>query len=225
MCFSLLASVTAGTTLSAAGVATVRMTHRRAELPLAVIPLLFGVQQLTEGLVWWSLDHDDARLNAASTLAYMLFSHVLWPVFVPLAILCLEVVPWRRRALAGLVGVGIAVALDGLSIVVRAPSTSHVTGSSIQYAMPGLVMIAFYLLATCVAMMVSSHRLLRLMGATALGLALVSLWLYTAVFVSVWCFFSAVLTSLVLVYFWSLYGPRRPAWTNRGSTEQRTKVS
>jgi hypothetical protein len=225
MCFSLLASVTAGTTLSAAGAVTVKMARRRAELPLALVPLLFGAQQLTEGVVWWSLDHDEARLNAASTFAYMLFSHVLWPVFVPLVILCLEAVPWRRKTLAGFACVGAVVALDGLSIVVRGPSISHVVGSSIQYAMPSLVMIAFYLVATCVAMMFSSHRLLRLMGVTALGLALVSLWLYTAVFVSVWCFLSAVLTILVVVYFWSLYGPRRASWTNRGRTEQRTEIS
>jgi len=203
MCFSLAASATAGTALVAAGTVAVTMAHGRAERPLALLPLLFGVQQLTEGVVWWSLDHDDARLNVASTFAYTLFSHVLWPVLVPLAILCLEVVPWRRRALRGLLGVGVLVGLYGLFLVVRGPSTSHVVGRSIQYAMPPLSMITFYLVATCVAIMLSSSPLLTVMGVAALGLALVTLWLDLAVFVSVWCFFSAMLTVLVFVYFWS----------------------
>lgn len=210
MCFSLLASITAGTTLSAAGAATVTMTRRRAELPLAVIPLLFGVQQLIEGVVWWSIDHDDADLNVASTFAYTLFSHVLWPVFVPLAILGVETVPWRRKALAGFALVGALVSLDGLSIVLRGPSTSYVVGRSIRYTMPSDFLIALYLLATCGAILFSSRRLLRAMGAAALLLALVTLWLYAAVFVSVWCFVSAILTVLIFGYFWSHRASRRP---------------
>lgn len=204
MCFSMSASVAAGSTLVLAGAATVAMTRRASELPLALVPFLFGAQQLTEGVVWWSLLHDDARLKVASTFAYMLFSHVLWPVFVPFAMLCLEVVRWRRRVLGAALGLGMVVSLEGLWIVVRGPSTSHVCGSSIQYPMPSLVFIALYLLATCGGTMFSSRAPLRLIGAAALGLALLTLWFYAAVFVSVWCFFCAVLTVLIFGYFWWL---------------------
>lgn len=51
MCFSAAASFIAGTTLSAIGVATLRNTKTTSELPFAAIPLLFGLQQLTEGVV------------------------------------------------------------------------------------------------------------------------------------------------------------------------------
>ena len=50
MCFSAPASFVAGIALSTVGAATIRMTSRRAEIAFAMIPLLFGVQQLTEGM-------------------------------------------------------------------------------------------------------------------------------------------------------------------------------
>lgn len=51
MCFSASASFIAGTSLSAIGVAALRNTEARTERPLAMMPLLFGVQQLTEGVI------------------------------------------------------------------------------------------------------------------------------------------------------------------------------
>lgn len=203
MCFSMTASIAAGTALVATGAVTLSLVRDRAERPLALLPLLFGVQQLVEGVVWWSLDHDDAQLNVASSFAYTLFSHVLWPVLVPFAMLSLETVPWRRQALRAFLALGVLVSLAGLWTVLDGPRGSHVSGSSIQYAMPSLFFVALYLVATCVGTMVSSHRFLVVLGAGALGLGLFTLWLYEAVFVSVWCFFSAVLTLTIVGFFWS----------------------
>ena len=43
-----------------------------------------------------------SHLNLVLTHLYSLFSHVLWPIFVPIAVLLLEKVPWRRAVLKGL---------------------------------------------------------------------------------------------------------------------------
>jgi hypothetical protein len=211
MCFSTLASVTAGTALTAAGAVTVVIVPRRNQLPLALVPLLFGLQQLTEGAVWWSLDHAAARVMVVSTTVYLLFAFVLWPFLVPFAILCLESVPSRRKVLAAFLALGSGVGLVGLYTVYRGPGTPHVDGSSIQYGLPSFIVIGLYLLATCGSALLSSHRALKVIGAAALVLALVTLWLYTAVFVSLWCFFSAVLTIMIFVRFWSLRRSRQPA--------------
>ena len=48
MCFSATASFTAGVALLIVGTVTTRRASRRTELPFALIPLLFGVQQLLE---------------------------------------------------------------------------------------------------------------------------------------------------------------------------------
>ena len=210
MCFSTSASVGVGSVLVVAGAATLSLTRRRAEVPLALLPLLFGAQQLTEGVVWWSLLHPDAQTLARATVVYTLFARVLWPVFVPFAVRCLEPVVWRRRMLAVAVVLGAAVAAEGLWALLRGGSTAQVCGSSVQYAQPGAVVIALYVVATCGGAMVSRDRLLRLMGVVALGLAVVTWWLYAVVFVSVWCFFCAVLTVMVLGYFRLLRRAPRP---------------
>ncbi len=206
MCFSLIASVAAGTALSATGVATIKMTRRKAELPLAMIPLLFGIQQLTEGLVWWSLQNDAATLNAVATFVYSLFSHVLWPIFVPFAILLIETVPWRKKVLKIFLGIGTVVSLYLLYFMIVSPITSQVVGRSIQYNTPHLYIlpiIAFYLLATCVSGFFSSHKFIRLFGGLAFILAIVAYWFYAAVFISVWCFFAAILSFMVFLHFYS----------------------
>ena len=83
MCFSATASFVAGTALSVLGVATLRTTRSRREIAFAAIPLLFGLQQIVEGVLWLSFRFDAPQLNVAMTYLFSLFSHVLWPIFVP----------------------------------------------------------------------------------------------------------------------------------------------
>lgn len=52
MCFSATASFAAGAGLLVVGAITLRQARRRAEMPFAAIPLLFGIQQLIEGALW-----------------------------------------------------------------------------------------------------------------------------------------------------------------------------
>ncbi|GAV20644.1 hypothetical protein MMIC_P1616 [Mariprofundus micogutta] len=51
MCFSATASFIAGGALTAIGVKTVKLAANRAELPFVSIPLLFGIQQIIEGVL------------------------------------------------------------------------------------------------------------------------------------------------------------------------------
>ena len=81
MCFSATASLVAGTSLSAIGVATVSKVRHRSELPFALIPLLFGIKQLIEGGIWLTFSRDAPMLRQILTVGYSLFSHVLWPIY------------------------------------------------------------------------------------------------------------------------------------------------
>ncbi|MBM2802895.1 MAG: hypothetical protein HW419_788, partial [Deltaproteobacteria bacterium] len=85
MCFSASASFIAGTTLCAVGLATLKRTEARTERPFAMIPLLFGIQQLTEGVIWLTFRHDAPLLKQTMTHLYSGFSHVLWPIYMPFA--------------------------------------------------------------------------------------------------------------------------------------------
>ena len=57
--------------------------QRKAEIPFAMIPLLFGIQQITEGMIWLTFRFDAPLLKMTMTFAYSLFSHVLWPIIMP----------------------------------------------------------------------------------------------------------------------------------------------
>lgn len=214
MCFSATASFAAGTALVAVGGLTLHRSRGEVELPLALIPLLFGVQQLTEGVVWVSLNNDLPVLQSYSTYIYSGFSHVLWPIFVPFAILLVEIKRWRRRAIGVFLVLGLGVGLYLLYFIVRFPVTAHVHGRSILYESPhfyiGAVLV-IYLLATCVSGLFSSHRCINIFGVLAFVLAIAAYLVSVETFVSVWCFFAAILSLLIVVHFSGPMQACRPA--------------
>jgi hypothetical protein len=208
MCFSAQASFVAGTMLLIVGAATVRRARVRSEVPYAWIPILFGIQQLLEGALWLTFPDRAPLLNTVLTHAYSFFSHVLWPIYVPLAGLALETVPWRRQALIGIALGGIAVGLYLLATLFTLPIVATVTGRHIAYESPhfyALAAMSLYLLGTCASLMFSSHSRVVAFGVAAFVSAVAAYAFYSTWFISVWCFFAGVLSVIVLLYF----DPRR----------------
>lgn len=204
MCFSASASFISGTALSVAGIATLRLASRRAEIPFAAVPLLFGIQQLIEGMVWLSFREASQLPNPALTFLYSLFSHVLWPMLLPFAIFLIEADPWRRRALIALQVAGAAVGLYLLYFLVEFPVTSRAIGGHIVYDTPHFYItyvMVLYLLTTCMSGLFSSDPLIRWFGV----FVFVAFWsayaIHVATFVSMWCFFAAILSLMVYLYF------------------------
>jgi hypothetical protein len=210
MCFSATASFIAGTALSALGVATLRATQRRSEIAFAAIPLMFGLQQMIEGTLWLSFRFDAPQLNLAMTYLFSMFSHVLWPVFVPFAIGLLETVPWRRRVIWGFRGIGLLVGLYLLFLIIEFPVTA-VVAENIVYVSPhfyNIPVMLLYLAATCISCFFSSSATIRLFGVLALLLFAVAYVFFAVALFSVWCFFAAVLSVIIFVHF--KFGRRNP---------------
>jgi len=220
MCFSATASFVAGTTLSAIGVATIARAERRAELPFAAIPLLFGIQQLSEGVIWLTFTRDAPLLRQTMTYVYSLFSHVLWPIYVPFAFRILETTPWRRQAMLWFQGAGLAVGLYLLYFIVTRPIIAtverHIVYVSPHFYLP--VVIVLYLASTCVTGFFSSHAFVKMFGVLALVSALVAYVFAAVAFVSVWCFFAAILSLLIYLHlrFRRLGGFPREGGDGRG---------
>jgi hypothetical protein len=126
-------------------VAALRNAHTRSEQPLAAIPLLFGVQQLSEGVIWLTFTHDAPLLQQTMTYVYSGFSHVLWPMYVPFAIAVLETARWRKKTLFAFEAAGIAVGLYLLYSIVTRPLVAEIAGRHIVYDSPH-----FYLLPVMV---------------------------------------------------------------------------
>ena len=204
MCFSASASFVAGGVLSAVGVVTLRKTERKAEVPFAAIPLLFGTQQIIEGIIWLTFRYPASELNTVMTFVYSLFSHVLWPIYVPLSIVLLETVPWRKKVLWSFWLAGTAVSFYLLYFLIKFPITSREVDSHIVYFSPHFFLYAvmgFYVAATCISSMFSSHKLINIFGVLALLSFTGAYLFYTTALVSVWCFFAAILSLIIYLYF------------------------
>jgi hypothetical protein len=203
MCFSATASLTAGTFLMGVGIVTTHMARTGGERAYAAIPLLFAIQQLTEGVVWLSFGWGIDAVTAAATQLYSFFSHVLWPVYVPVASWLIEPDRNRRRFLAAVCLAGLGVGAYLLYAMFAYPIVATPVGGHIDYASPHFYIAAsmgLYLTATTVSLILSSHRWVRLFGVLCLGSAVAAYAFYAHWFISVWCFFAAAMSIVVALH-------------------------
>ena len=203
MCFSATASFISGTALCVIGVATLKQTKASAEIPFALFPLLFGIQQLTEGVIWLSFSYNIPVLRQVMTYIYSLFSHLLWPIYVPFAIGIMEVVKWRKKALLVLLVLGVTVGLFLLYWITVGPLNAEIISHHVVYISPhfySVPVMILYFTATCVSCFFSSHGFIRLLG-VLLVLSLIAAQIaHSIALVSIWCFFAAILSLLVYLH-------------------------
>src|SRR5690606_17070510 len=110
MCFSASSSFGAGIVLTVVGVASIKKAHHPSQVPFASIPLLFGVQQIAEGVLWLTLqNHYYTDIQDIAKYTYLFFAQVLWPIWVPIAIMLLEKRATRKRIQKVLVAAGVVV--------------------------------------------------------------------------------------------------------------------
>jgi hypothetical protein len=205
MCFSATASFTAATVLSSAGIFTISKAKDKSDLAFAAIPLLFGLQQCGEGVIW--LTADGTVLHTAMMYYFSFFSNVLWPTFIPLSVLLMEKTPWRRRVLMGLLAVGIVVSSYLLYYLIKAPLKVEIVHSSLAYVSLHVTMgpkLAFYFglyfAATCLSCLFSRYRYVKIFGIVAFASAVATYGFWSETFISVWCFFAAFNSVFVLLH-------------------------
>jgi hypothetical protein len=206
MCFSAAASFAAAAIVGGIGIATLRNAAgvHRAVLPIAAFPVLFAVQQATEGFLWLDLGQPEPGVcRPILTHAFLAYAEVFWPVFAPLAALLIEPVPWRRRMIAISLAIGIALAGYLLFMMIANPYVAAIADGHIAYrnaaTYPRGIEIP-YVLATTISLLLSSHRLIQLLALIILagfGVAYVSFY---ASYISIWCFFAAVASVVVYLF-------------------------
>ena len=233
MCFSAEASfIAAGVTAIAGGVAVLRSPSANL-IPLAAVPLVFALQQSIEGLIWIGLSDGapDGALNQLSRV-FLIVGEALWPFLIPIAVLAAEPKPERRRALLGAVLLGAVLFTAFTFLILAADYSPEVRNNCICY--PGEVgwtqadaiypfartdawrlsgldwTVVPYALVTIGSLLISSHNSVRLFGiVTGIGL-IVSLILYRETLVSVWCFFAALASCLVVKTIEDVRRERKP---------------
>ncbi len=205
MCFSASASFAAGAVLTAVGTASLKKTKKSSEIPFASIPLLFGLQQIAEGFVWLSLTNPDyAGMEGLSAHAFIFFAQVLWPIWVPFSIYKFQKQKRIRNVVGkSLIGIGAIVA----SIMAYYLFTNHIEaeiiGHHISYNQAylqqfGIIGGILYLAATAMPPFISTNRKMWILGGAILLAYIFTEIFFTQYVVSVWCFFAAILSAMVL---------------------------
>ncbi|MEM7795774.1 MAG: DUF6629 family protein [Cyanobacteria bacterium P01_C01_bin.118] len=210
MCFSAAASFTATALLIPAGLYACKLANDTdlRYLPLALIPCIFGIQQGFEGVEWLALKHHQPDIAHLAALSFLAFSHGFWLIWLPLAVFALEQRLWAKKILLTVTLLG---ALFGLSLYgsfLLSPDMFAVTTNhgSIDYQtrliydqlFPRAVSRLIYMVIVLGPLWLSELPQLKIAGGF-MALALVATyWFYNYAFVSVWCFFAAILSGYLI---------------------------
>lgn len=207
MCFSPTASFVTGVAMTTVGIVTLKKAKTHREIPYALVPLFFGLQQIIEGFVWLSFSWSPQTHETFSVI-YSLFALSLWPSFLPIAILLLEKEVLRQKILMVISLFGIGVASFLVYRIFVHPPTAFILNKCVHYDVVtpySNLLWAMYVLVVVGAGAVSSKRTVQVFGAVLLGSLLFTLREYKENAISVWCFFSALLSAVV---FWHFARPR-----------------
>jgi len=220
MCFSATASFGAGAILGTVGIIAIAKARTNPQRIFATIPLIFAVQQLTEGVLWLSLRNADiASWRPLLTYIYLVFAMAVWPFWVPLTIRLLEKDAKRKKIMNVLVAIGAVVAIVVVLVLslypveVMTPLCLTCPGSATpdirnhlhyEFTFPPVAksligaFTVLYIMATIVTPFVSSIRKMKWLGVVFLVSYLFAVIFYNNFVVSVWCFFAAMLSFVVL---------------------------
>lgn len=206
MCFSASASFVSATVIGSIGVLANKRVRHKSERPLAAIPILFAVQQVLEGFLWLSLNHQiDVSWQPKLTAGFLFFAWVVWPILVPLASYKLETNLIRKKGFKWMLVMGIVIA--GVSVVqigYAHPSVYQVHARlayqlqhnlawpSVQYALK-----LVYISVTLLPLLLSSFRGLFFLGITNFIALVMSFLFFNEALPSVWCFFAALLSGQI----------------------------
>jgi hypothetical protein len=224
MCWSPGADAVAGGVVASIGVVTLVGARRGRDRVLGSLPLVLGVHQLVEAVVWLQTQgRVSAGLGRAAVYAWAVIAFVVLPTLVPAGVLAAD---WpRRRGRVGaclVVGLVVTVLMAvriGMHGVV---ATAH--GHVLDYGIGvttgiGVVLVGGYLVATLVAPLLSADRFLRWFGVAAAVGALGCGLAWRLAFASTWCAYAAVLSVLLCV--WVRRDPAAGAGAGSGSSSGR----
>lgn len=204
MCFSAPVSFTASGVLGVTGVLSLSKVKSSREIPLATIPLLFGIQQLIEGFIW--LGVGNGNIGQVFVYGFLFFAYLIWPFYIPLSVWLIEPVSKKKKQIMTLLFLGVAVCIYLLVVTLLFHKVEvEVVGCHIGHPYAGNIWYAFifpfYLATVGFAPLLSSFKTIRIFGATVILSSLVSLIFALTAFTSVWCFAAAILSVIILFYF------------------------
>jgi hypothetical protein len=199
MCFSAEASFTAAAVLGTIGCMTFTATSKSLLL-LASVPSLFAIQQFAEGVLWVSFidETPPSAFTATAQQVFLFLAYALWPIWIPLSLVIPEKDPKRKRVIFLALAGGVVIALYYLLYLLPQGITAEVVNHSIHYQTANhqgnLYGPIFYILVVLSPCFVSSLKYAWIFGLLVGIACLFSAYFYSTTFVSIWCFFAALIS-------------------------------
>ncbi len=205
MCFSAQMSFIVSASLVGIAALTYSKVREKEQIPLATIPLLFAIQQFAEGILWVVLPQSSSPLIVAlAQYTFLSIAFIVWPIFIPFALLLLEEQFIRRLIIASCLVLGIAWSFVTAWYLLTYGATVQIDGGHLYYQVIGIITEnytrqALYFTATILPFFASDNRAIQALGGLTALAVLVSYLFWYTYFISVWCFFAAVI-SLSIYY-------------------------
>lgn len=210
MCLSAPVSLAAAAALVPTGVLALNraLTVDRRFLALAALPVLFGLQQYFEGMVWLAGADRDTGSVSSYSLAYMFFAWIAWPVWVPISGYFIETGRRRLLYLAFAIGGAMLGALlyvpyfahDGwLTVRFLERAIVYDTTELLDFIMAREFTYGVYVFFVVAPLLISRDRQVRFFGLLIASVLAVTYAFFQYAHISVFCFGGA-LASLYLVF-------------------------
>lgn len=203
MCFSTGASFAGSAMLAGIGVATLRKVSHPSQKLFASIPLLFAVQQFSEGILWLTLRANDyGRLQDTATYIFLLFALIIWPIMVPLSVIKMEKPGARKIILKFLLATGVIVSSYYALCLLSFNVEPGIRDFHIEYrnnfpdklALPAFIL---YTASTILPLFVSGVKKMYIFGLLVLVSCIITGIFYREYLTSVWCFFAAIISAVI----------------------------
>lgn len=208
MCFSATASFTASAILIPMGFLAVLRAkkYNSSYLFLAMIPFIFGIQQAFEGGVWLSITAGKPALAHYLSLGYKFFAYFLWPGYFSLSLFFTETNKIRKKLLmvASILGFLLGAIIYFPILLDWVETGLTVEKYSLCYSMnlpehQKYVYSLVYVGILLFSILVSSVPKLKIFAGMVLSSFIISAIWFEYGFVSVWCFFAALLSFYLIM--------------------------
>jgi hypothetical protein len=205
MCFSATASFGASVVLVGIGIAAIKQVQHKSQIVFACIPIFFAIQQFNEGLVWISFTPPfNTALNLYAKYGFLIFAQIIWPLWIPIAMVMVENKGERRKIQRVFVAIGITESLYQFYCMLNYPAHAEILGRHIYYHIDHpdtfkYLEPAFYVAAIIVSPFFTSIRKMWMVGMAILISCIITVIFFQHYTVSVWCFFASIIS--ISVYF------------------------
>lgn len=202
MCFSASSSFCSAAVLSVIGFMAISKMRDIKQIMLASVPFLFALQQLSEGIIWYTAANPTGFWYTFAVYAYLTFALIIWPTWIPIAIYNLEKDDFRKTLIVVLVCMGILLSFYFSVNLIQYGATANIISNHIYYhiILPYQLdeyAILFYLFPTIGPFFISSARYLWIFGLLLSISYLITAFYWSFFLLSVWCFFAAILSIFI----------------------------